>query len=70
MQSVGMGNEEERNTRSFGKISEGAKTTVRADSEVTEELEGKVGMHQGLEPSPFLLAVVVNVVPDWPERVR
>ena len=41
---------------------EGAKTRVRVDSELSERLEVKVGMHQGSVLSPFLLAVVVNVV--------
>ena len=38
-----MGNEEERNTRSLGgsvmSLNEGAKTRVRMDSELSEELE-------------------------------
>ena len=43
----------------------GTKTRVRVDSELSEELEGKVGMHQGSVLSPFLLAVVVDVVTEF-----
>ena len=43
---------------------EGAKTRVRVDSELSEEFEGKVGMHQGSVLSPFLLAVIVDVVAE------
>ena len=35
------------------------------DSELSEELEVKVGMHQGSVLSPFLLAVVVDVVTEF-----
>ena len=35
---------------------------VREDSELSEELEAKVGMYQGSVLSPFLSAVVVDVV--------
>ena len=38
------------------------KTRVRADSELSEEFEAKVGMRQGSMLSPFLFAVVVDVV--------
>ena len=44
---------------------EGAKTRVRVDSELSEEFEVKVGMHQGSVLSPFLLAVVVDVVTEF-----
>ena len=40
------------------------KTRTRVDSELSEELEVKVGMHQGSVLSPFLLAVVVDVVTE------
>ena len=43
---------------------EGAKTRVRVDSEMSEELEVKAWMHQGSVLSPFLLAVVVDVVTE------
>ena len=43
---------------------EGAKTRVRVDSELLEELEVKVGMHQGSVLSPFLFTVVVDVVTE------
>ena len=42
-----------------------AKTTVRVDSELSEELEVKVGMYQGSVLSPFLFAMVVNVVIEF-----
>ena len=41
---------------------EGAKTRVRVDSELSEEFEVIVGMHQGSVLSPFLFSVVVDVV--------
>ena len=48
--------------RSVMILFEGAKTSVRVDSELTEEFEVKVGMHQGSVLSPFIFAVVVDVV--------
>ena len=44
---------------------EGVKTRVRVDSELSEELEVKVGMHQGSMLSHFLFAVVVDVVTEF-----
>ena len=44
---------------------EGANARVRVDSELSEELEAKVGMHQGSVLSPFLFAVVVDVVTEF-----
>ena len=41
---------------------EGAKIRVRVGSELSEEFEVNVGMHQGSVLSPFLFAVVVDVV--------
>ena len=41
---------------------EGAKTRVRLDSELSEELEVREGMHQESVLSPFLFAAVVDVV--------
>ena len=38
---------------------------VGADSELSEEFEVKVGMHQGSVQSPFLFAVVVDVVTEF-----
>ena len=35
------------------------------DSELSEEFEVKVGMHQGSVLSPFIVAVVVDVVTDF-----
>ena len=66
---VGMGNEEERKpevlVRSVMSLYEGAKTRVRVDSEMSEEIEVKVGMHQGSVLSPFLFALVVDVVTEF-----
>ena len=44
---------------------EGARTRVRVDSELSEEIVVKVRMHQGSVLSPFLLAVVVDVVTEF-----
>ena len=53
-----MCNEEERNSRRFGQISDesvwGANTRVTVDSELSEELEAKVGMYQGSVLSSFI----------------
>ena len=43
----------------------GAKTRVRVDSELSEEIEVKVGMHQTSVLLPFLFAVVVDVVTEF-----
>ena len=40
----------------------GTKTRVRVGSELSGEFEVKEGMHQGSVLSPFLFAVVVDVV--------
>ena len=47
------------------RLYEGAKTRVRVDSELSKELEVKVGMQQGSVLSPFLFAVVVDVVTEF-----
>ena len=44
---------------------EGAKTRVIVDSEMSEEFEVKVEMHQGSVQLPFLFAVVVDVVTNF-----
>ena len=44
---------------------EGARTRVRLDSELSDEFEIKVWMHQGSVLSPFLFAVVVDVVTEF-----
>ena len=44
---------------------EGAKTRVRVDSELSEEFEVKVGMHQRSVLSPFLFAVVIDAVTEF-----
>ena len=41
---------------------ERAKTRVRVDFQLSEEFEVNVGIHQGSVLSPFLFAVVVDVV--------
>ena len=51
--------------RSVMSLYEGAETKVRVDSELSEEFEVKVGMHQGSVLSVFLFAVVVDVVTDF-----
>ena len=43
----------------------GSKDKVRVDSELSEEFETKVGMHQGSVLSPFIFAVVVDVVTEF-----
>ena len=45
-------------------LHEGAKTTVGVDSELSEEFEVKVGMHQGSVLSPFLFEIMVNFVTE------
>ena len=44
---------------------EGANTRVRVDSELSEEFEVKLGMHQGSVLSPFLFAAMVDVVTEF-----
>ena len=51
--------------RSVMSMYEGAKTIVRVDSELSEEFDVKVGMHQGSVLSPFFFAVVVDVVTEY-----
>ena len=43
----------------------GTKTIVRVDSELSEEFVANVGMHRGSMLSPFLFAVVVDVVTEF-----
>ena len=43
---------------------EGAKTRVKVNSELSDQLEVKGSMYQGSAMSPFLLAVVVDVVTE------
>ena len=50
--------------KSVMSLYEGAKTRVRVDSELSEEIEVKVGMHKGSVLSHFLFAVVVDVVTE------
>ena len=47
------------------RLCEGAKTRVGVDSELSVELEVKLGMHQGSLLSPFLFAVVVDVATEF-----
>ena len=51
--------------KSVMSLYEGAKTRVRVDSELSEEVDVKVGMHQGSVMSPFCYAVVENVVTEF-----
>ena len=48
---------------------EGAKTRVRVDSELSEELEAEVGMYQGSVLSPFILQLRHMLSLNWQERV-
>ena len=68
-ESVGMGIEEkgipEVLVRSVMCLYEGEKIRVNVDSELSEEFEVKVGMHQGSVLSLFLSAVVVDVVTEF-----
>ena len=51
--------------RSVMSLQEGAKTRVRVDCELSEQFEVKVGMPQGSVLSPFLFAVVIDVVTEF-----
>ena len=51
--------------RSVMSMYEGAKTRVSVDSELSEEFEVKVGIHQGSVLSPFHFALVVDVVTEF-----
>ena len=44
---------------------EGVSTNVRVDSELSEELEVKVGMHQVTVLSPSTIALVVDAVTQF-----
>ena len=46
--------------RSVMSLYEGAKTSIRVESELSDEFEVKVGMHQGSVLLHFLFAVVVD----------
>ena len=46
-------------------LHEGAKTRNGVDSELSAEVEVKVGMYQGSVLSPFLFAVVIVVVTEF-----
>ena len=48
--------------RSVMSLHDGAKTRVRVDCELSEQFEVKVGMHQASVLSPFLFALVADVV--------
>ena len=54
--------------RSMISLYEEAKTRVIVDSELSEEFEVKVGMHQGSVQSHFILAVVVDVVTELDKK--
>ena len=49
-------------------LHEESETRVRVDSDLSEEFEVKVGMHQGSVLSPFLFAVVVDVVIEFDRK--
>ena len=46
-------------------LHDGAKTSVRVESELSEEFEVKVGMYQGCLQSPFLSSEVVDIVTEF-----
>ena len=48
----------------MSRVYEGVKTRVRVDCELSEEFEVNVGMYQGSVLSPFVFAVVVDVVTE------
>ena len=50
--------------KSVRSLYEGAKTRVRLDSELSEQFEVKVGMHQVSVLSPFLFTVVIEAVTE------
>ena len=47
---------------------EGAKTRARVDSQLSEEFEVKVMMHQGSVLSPFIFSLVVDVVKEFARK--
>ena len=51
--------------RSVMSLHEEVKTRVIVNSELSEEFEVKVGMHHGSVLSPFIFAVVVDVVTEF-----
>ena len=51
--------------RSVMSLYEGAKTRVRVDYELSEEIEVNVGIHRGSVLSHFLIALVVDVVTEF-----
>ena len=50
--------------RAVMSLYEGARTRVRVGSELSEEFEVKVGVHQGSVLSPLVFAIVVDVVTE------
>ena len=48
---------------------EGAKTRVRVDSELLEEIDVDVGMHQGSVLSPFVVVVGITIVTKLARQV-
>lgn len=50
--------------RAVMSLYEGAKTRVRVGSELSEEFEVKVGVHQGSVLSPLVFAIVIDVVTE------
>ena len=51
--------------RSVMSLYEGAKTRVREDYELSDDLDIKVGLHHGSVLSHFLFAAVVDVVMEF-----
>ena len=41
---------------------EGARTSVKSAARLTEEFEAKVGLHQGSALSPFIFAIIMDML--------
>ena len=55
---------EEKLVQTVMRLYEGAKTSVRVESELSESFDVKVGVHQGSVLSPFLFITVMDVLSE------